>query len=143
VRLRTHTPSTDIRQLDQQLEELIRDKDQAAAAEQYERASKLRDEITELRSRINAARSGRAGGIPEVGSEEIAVVVSRSTGIPVSQLTEQERERLVRLEEQLHSRVIGQQEAVWLVAEAIRRSRAGLGGPNRPVGSFLFLGPLE
>jgi ATP-dependent Clp protease ATP-binding subunit ClpC len=141
VRLRTHTPTADVRQLEQQLEQLIRDKDQAVAAEQYERAMKLRDEITELRSQISAARSGRAGGIPEVGSEEIAVVVSRSTGIPVSRLTEQERDRLVRLEEHLHFRVIGQHEAVSLVAEAIRRSRAGLGDPSRPVGSFLFLGP--
>jgi ATP-dependent Clp protease ATP-binding subunit ClpC len=141
VRLRTHTPTTDVRQLEQQLEQLIRDKDQAVAAEQYEQASKLRDEITERRSRINATRSGKGDGVPEVGSEEIAVVVSRSTGIPVSQLTEQERDRLIRLEEQLHVRVIGQDEAVSRVAEAIRRSRAGLGDPNRPVGSFLFLGP--
>jgi ATP-dependent Clp protease ATP-binding subunit ClpC len=141
VRLRTHTPTTDVRQLEQQREQLARDKDQAAAAERYEQASKLRDEIAQLCSRIDAARSGTGGGVAEVGSDEIAVVVSRSTGIPVSQLTEQERDLLVRLEEQLHVRVIGQQDAVSLVAEAIRRSRAGLGHPNRPVGSFLFLGP--
>jgi ATP-dependent Clp protease ATP-binding subunit ClpC len=141
VRLRAHTPSTDVRDLEQQLDQLFRDKDQAAAAEQYERASQLRDEITQLRSRVDAARSGAGGGVPEVGSAEIAAVVSRSTGIPVKQLTEQERDLLVRLEEQLHVRVVGQHEAVSRVAEAIRRSRAGLGNPNRPVGSFLFLGP--
>ncbi|MGH3906585.1 MAG: ATP-dependent Clp protease ATP-binding subunit [Pseudonocardiaceae bacterium] len=141
VRLRTHTPTTDVRELEQQMEQLTRDKDQAVAAEQYERASQLRDETVELRAQIKKARSGGAGEVPEVGAQEIAEIVSRSTGIPVSQLTEQERARLMRLEEELHRRVIGQDEAVSVVAEAIRRSRAGLGDPNRPVGSFLFLGP--
>ena len=74
-------------------------------------------------------------------AEDIAEVVSRATGIPVSQLTQEERERLLRLEQQLHERVIGQEEAVDAVAEAIRRARAGLSDPNRPIGSFLFLGP--
>ena len=77
----------------------------------------------------------------EVTAEDIAEVVSRATGIPVSQLTEEERERLMRLEEQLHERVVGQDEAVTAVAEAIRRSRAGLSDPHRPIGSFLVLGP--
>jgi ATP-dependent Clp protease ATP-binding subunit ClpC len=79
--------------------------------------------------------------VPEVTGADIAEVVSRSTGIPVAQLTQEERDRLVNLEEVLHGRVIGQDEAVTAVAEAIRRSRAGLGDPDRPVGSFLFLGP--
>ena len=74
-------------------------------------------------------------------AEDIAEVVSRATGIPVSQLTQEERERLMRLEEQLHERVVGQDEAVTAVAEAIRRARAGLSDSNRPIGSFLFLGP--
>ena len=74
-------------------------------------------------------------------AEDIAEIVSRATGIPVSQLTSEERERLLRLEQQLHERIVGQDEAVEAVAEAVRRSRAGLGDPNRPVGSFLFLGP--
>ena len=78
---------------------------------------------------------------PEVTAEEVAEVVSRATGIPVSQLTQEEKERLPRLEEQLHERVVGQDEAVRVVAEAVRRSRTGLGDPSRPVGSFLFLGP--
>ena len=77
----------------------------------------------------------------EVTAEDIAEVVSRATGIPVSQLTQEERERLLKLEEQLHERVVGQEEAVGAVAEAIRRARAGLSDPNRPIGSFLFLGP--
>jgi ATP-dependent Clp protease ATP-binding subunit ClpC len=76
-----------------------------------------------------------------VTPEDIAEIVSRATGIPVSQLTQEERDRLMRLEEELHARIVGQNEAVSAVAEAVRRSRAGLGDPNRPVGSFLFLGP--
>ncbi len=74
-------------------------------------------------------------------ADHIAEVVSRATGIPLSQLTEQERERLLKLEEHLHQRVVGQDEAVSAVAEAVRRARAGLADPNRPIGSFLFLGP--
>jgi ATP-dependent Clp protease ATP-binding subunit ClpC len=140
VRLRTHMPSTDRRGLEQRLEQLVRDKDQAVTDEQYERASELRDEIADVRARL-AEAAGSDDGVPEVGVAEIAEVVSRSTGIPVAQLTEAERDRLLRLEEELHARVIGQDEAVSAVAEAIRRSRTGLGDEDRPVGSFLFLGP--
>ncbi|MBO0770770.1 MAG: ATP-dependent Clp protease ATP-binding subunit [Actinobacteria bacterium] len=141
VRLRTKTPGADVRDLERQAEQLQRDKDQAVASEQYERASELRDRISELRERIARQAGGGASGVPEVTVADIADVVSRITGIPVQQLTEAERERLLRLEEHLHQRVIGQDEAVGAVAEAVRRSRSGLGDPNRPVGSFLFLGP--
>jgi len=79
--------------------------------------------------------------VPEVTPADIAEVVSRATGIPVAQLTAEEKDRLLRLEDNLHQRVVGQDEAVSVVAEAVRRSRAGLGDPNRPIGSFLFLGP--
>src|SRR5690606_16532347 len=106
----------------------------------YERARELRDEIAGLQARIEEAREGRRG-IAEVTVEDIASVVSRATGIPVAQLTEEERDRLLGLEEPLHQRVIGQNEAVSAVAEAVRRSRAGLSDPARPIGSFLFLGP--
>ena len=140
VRLRTRTPSSDRRGLEQRLEQLERDKDQAVADEQYELATQLRDQINEVRGRLTA-QDGPAGGVPEVDVTDIADVVSRSTGIPIAQLTEDERERLLRLEDELHARVVGQDEAVHAVAEAIRRSRAGLGDENRPVGSFLFLGP--
>jgi ATP-dependent Clp protease ATP-binding subunit ClpC len=93
---------------------------------------------------VRQAMDQLAGGgpsIPEVSVGDIAEVVSRLTGIPVSQLTEEERERLLRLEGQLHERVVGQDEAVTVVSEAVRRSRAGIGDPERPIGSFLFLGP--
>ena len=140
TRLRARTPALDVRELQERLAQRQREKDQAVADEHYERASSLRDEIAEVEQQIEAARGG-AQAVPEVTAEEIAEVVSRITGIPVSQLTEEERDRLLRLEEHLHHRVVGQEEAVEAVAEAVRRSRAGLSDPNRPIGSFLFLGP--
>jgi ATP-dependent Clp protease ATP-binding subunit ClpC len=140
VRLRTKTPAKDRRELEQQLEQRRREKDQAVAEEDYERASRLRDEITELAQRAGSTGPGERT-VPEVTAAGIAEVVSRLTRIPVSQLTEEEKDRLLRLEEQLHRRVVGQDEAVSVVAEAVRRSRAGLGDPHRPIGSFLFLGP--
>ncbi|MEU2348950.1 ATP-dependent Clp protease ATP-binding subunit [Modestobacter sp. NPDC049651] len=141
TRLRVKRPTTDLRELEQRVAELQREKDQAVAAEQYERASELRDSIAAAQGQLDQARGGGASGIPEVGTAEIAEVVSRATGVPVAQLTEEERDRLLRLEDHLHQRVVGQEEAVEVVAEAIRRSRAGLGDPDRPIGSFLFLGP--
>jgi ATP-dependent Clp protease ATP-binding subunit ClpC len=142
VRRRVKTPATDLRGLEQEVSRLQREKDQAVAAEQYELASRLRDQVTEAQRRLEEARGGGAdSGVPEVGVEDIAEVVSRATGIPVSQLTQEEMERLLDLEQHLHQRVVGQDEAVRVVAEAVRRSRVGLGDPDRPIGSFLFLGP--
>ena len=143
VRRRVKTPPTDLRGLEHEVERLQREKDQAVAAEQYERASELRDQVAEAQQRLEQARDGggEGPGVPEVGVEDIAEVVSRATGIPVSQLTQEEMERLLGLEQRLHERVIGQDEAVEVVAEAVRRSRVGLGDPDRPIGSFLFLGP--
>ncbi len=144
VRLRSRTPGADVRSMERQVEQLIRDKDQAVADESYERATELRDRINELNRRIeesHAAPEPGDGRIIEVTAEDIAEVVSRQTGIPVASLTQEEKERLLALEEHLHKRVIGQEEAVTAVADAVLRSRAGLADPNRPIGSFLFLGP--
>ena len=140
VQLRSGAPATDIRELESRLEQLTRDKDQAVADEQYERASELRDQIAELRQRISGADNGHEQ-VPQVTADDIAEVVSRATGIPAQQLSEEERHRLATLEQRLHERMVGQEEAVRVVAQAIRRSRTGLGDPSRPVGSFLFLGP--
>ena len=140
VRLRSKTKPQDTRALEDELKRLQREKDQAVANEDFEKAPGLRDRVEALRSELEGARQGRQP-VAGVTPEDIAEVVSRATGIPISQLTEEERERLVRLEEQLHERVVGQEEAVEAVAEAIRRARAGLSDPNRPIGSFLFLGP--
>ncbi|QLQ35569.1 ATP-dependent Clp protease ATP-binding subunit [Micromonospora robiginosa] len=142
VRLRTRTPASDVRDLEQQLDEVRRDKEQAVSDEQYERASSLRDRLAELEDQIRRARGDEGPNhVPEVGPKEIAEVVSRATGIPVTQLTEEERDRLLRLEGHLHEKVIGQDDAVGAVSEAVRRSRTGLADPDRPMGSFLFLGP--
>ncbi|MGW3989120.1 ATP-dependent Clp protease ATP-binding subunit [Streptomyces sp. NPDC004830] len=144
VRLRARTKGTDVRTMERELEQLTRDKDQAVADEQYEQATQLRDRIVELKQRITEA--GGDGEVDEgqdlvVGAEAIAEVVSRQTGIPVSSLTQEEKERLLGLAEHLHQRVVGQDEAVRVVADAVLRSRAGLAAPDRPIGSFLFLGP--
>jgi len=134
------TKDDDTRSLEDDLRRLARERDQATTAEDYDRAGSLRDEIEARQGELEGKRKSRQRA-PEVTPEDIADVVSRATGIPVSQLTSEERERLMRLEEELHGRIVGQQEAVQAVAEAVRRSRAGLGDPNRPIGSFLFLGP--
>ncbi|MFJ3804177.1 ATP-dependent Clp protease ATP-binding subunit [Streptomyces sp. NPDC090088] len=144
VRLGARTKGSDVRAMEREIEQVTRDKDQAVADEQYERATQLRDRITELKTRITEV-SGEdeadEGQHLEVTAEAIAEVVSRQTGIPVSSLTQEEKERLLGLEAHLHHRVIGQDEAVAAVSEAVLRSRAGLASPHRPIGSFLFLGP--
>ena len=140
VRLRMKTKDDDTRSLEEDLRRLARERDQATAAEDYDRASSVRDELESRQGELEGKRKARQRA-PEVSADDIAEVISRATGIPVSQLTSEERERLMGLEEELHGRIVGQDEAVQAVAEAVRRSRAGLGDPNRPVGSFLFLGP--
>ncbi|MBB5780894.1 ATP-dependent Clp protease ATP-binding subunit [Nonomuraea jabiensis] len=140
VRLRSRTPGADVRELEERLDALRRDKDQAVSAEDFDRAKDLTTQIEKIRPEVERARHG-TDSVPLVTVEDIAEIVSRRTGIPVTQLTQQERERLMRLEEHLHERVIGQDEAVIAIAEAVRRARAGLKDPNRPIGSFLFLGP--
>ncbi|MGW7424909.1 ATP-dependent Clp protease ATP-binding subunit [Streptomyces sp. NPDC054813] len=144
VRLGSRAKGSDVRAMEREIEQLTCDKDQAVADEQYEHATQLRDRIGELKTRI-AELSGEdqvdEGMDLEVTAEAIAEVVSRLTGIPVSNLTQEEKERLLGLEAHLHQRVIGQNEAVAAVSEAVLRSRAGLASPDRPIGSFLFLGP--
>ncbi|PPG51856.1 AAA family ATPase [Rathayibacter sp. AY2B3] len=124
----------------ERLATLEADKNAAVSAEHYEEASRVRDEITAVQAELDAA-TGSAPAEAVVGETEIAAVIARATGIPVSRLTEGERERLAHLETELHQRVIGQDDAVTAVARAVRRSRTGLGDSSRPVGSFLFLGP--
>ncbi|MDH6285297.1 ATP-dependent Clp protease ATP-binding subunit [Rhodococcus opacus] len=141
ARLRLRMPSVDVEALRAKLAELEQAKEQAVADEQYEKASRLRDEAMEVQARIDGKAVGASDTTPEVTAEQIAEVVSRATGIPASQMTEEEKERLRRLEDELHRRVIGQDDAVRAIARAVRRSRTGMNDPDRPVGSFLFLGP--
>ena len=140
VRLSAATPAADVRELEQRVERLTTEMDAAVAAEDYERADVLTHEVDAAIVELETTRAGRSA-TPEVGAEDVAQVVSRSTGIPVAQLTEAERHRLLNLEQHLHERVVGQVEAVEAVADAVRQGRAGLSNPDRPVGSFLFLGP--
>ncbi|TDD88839.1 ATP-dependent Clp protease ATP-binding subunit [Actinomadura rubrisoli] len=142
VRLRSGRRDGGRRGLEERLDRRRREKDQAVADEDYEKACELRDEIGRLESDLDAARDDDAPvAVPEVTTEDIAEVVSRISGVPVTQLTQAERERLTQLEEHLHEHVIGQEDAVAAVARAVRRSRAGMGDPDRPIGGFLFLGP--
>ncbi|AXH34843.1 ATP-dependent Clp protease ATP-binding subunit [Humibacter sp. BT305] len=133
-----------------QLATLEAEKNSAVAAEHYEEASRIRDEIEDVQQQLNdavarrsaaAARENGSAGDPIVDEAEIAAVISRATGIPASRLGDADRERLAVLETELHERVIGQDDAVAAVAKAVRRNRTGMGDQNRPVGSFLFLGP--
>ncbi|MFE1296170.1 MULTISPECIES: ATP-dependent Clp protease ATP-binding subunit [unclassified Streptomyces] len=140
VRLRSLGKSTEVVEREDRLAKLNREKDQAVAAEDFEKAAEIKDRITEVETEI-AGVAERREGVMEVTAGDIAEVLSRRTGIPVAQLTETEKERLLKLEDALHSRVVGQDEAVTAIAQAVRRNRAGMGDPNRPVGSFLFLGP--
>jgi ATP-dependent Clp protease ATP-binding subunit ClpC len=138
----------DVEALRDQVAELLAEKDRAVAEERYEEASRLRDETVGLEARIAAATSadaGRASRPESVGTSiterDIAGVVSRATGIPATRLTQGDRSRLAVLEQELHERVVGQDDAVAAIAKAVRRSRTGMGDQRRPVGSFLFLGP--
>src|ERR687891_65378 len=140
VRLRAKTKPVDTKELEEEIGRLERERDQAVSAEDYPRAGRLKTQIDEKQTQLDGQTHARQRA-PEVTVEDIAEVISRATGIPVSQLTQEERERLLKMEERLHERVVGQDEAVQAVAEAVRRGRAGLGDPNRPIGSFLFLGP--
>ncbi|WP_460729306.1 ATP-dependent Clp protease ATP-binding subunit [Nocardia heshunensis] len=139
VRLRERTPDPKVRELEDKLAHLNREKDAAVAGEDYEKATKIKAEIAKT-ERKTADEVDRTS-IPTVEMTDIAEVVSRRTGIPVADLTTEERAKLLKLEQDLHRRVIGQDEAIVAVAEAVRRARAGLGDPGRPIGSFLFLGP--
>jgi ATP-dependent Clp protease ATP-binding subunit ClpC len=138
-RLRVAAENPSAHELRQQIERLTADKDEAVREERYEEASQLRDRISALQARLHDV--GTEETLPEVGVGDIAEIVSRATGVPVRQLTETEKVRLQNLEEELHRRVVGQDEAVHAVARSVRRSRSGLGDPHRPVGSFLFVGP--
>ena len=140
IRLRNLGKSTEAIEREDKLAKLTRERDEAVSSENYDRAKELKARIDELNDEVATIEERREGAL-KVTENDIAEVVSRRTGIPVAQLNEDEKTRLLKLEEALHDRVVGQDEAVTAIAEAVRRSRAGMGDPNRPTGSFLFLGP--
>ncbi|HIT44851.1 MAG TPA: ATP-dependent Clp protease ATP-binding subunit [Candidatus Aphodovivens excrementavium] len=145
MRIRNMTLPKELRDLDDQLRHTRSEKDAAIAAQDFERAAQLRDEETKLKDQRDEAQKNwedkAQKTVQQIDIEQIADVVSMTTGVPVSNLTEAETEKLLRMESVLHERVIGQNEAVTALSKAIRRSRSGLKDPRRPAGSFIFLGP--
>ena len=145
VRLKTYSTPPDLKELEAEQKRLEQEKKSAVNEQDFERAARLRDEEKEIVGRIEAQRQAwqekSAGLSGQVTPREIAEIVSGWTGVPVVQLTEEESQRLLKLEEVLHRRIVGQEEAVSAVARAIRRGRVGLKDPGRPIGSFIFLGP--
>lgn len=145
VRLGAFTVPPELRDMEEKLRTLAEEKDSAVNSQEFERAAQIRDEQRKLSDKLKRAkhswREKSSEKIGEVTADNIAEIVCAWTGIPVSQLTSAESERLLRLEDELHRRIVGQDEAVAAVARAIRRGRVGLKDPKRPTGSFIFLGP--
>ncbi len=145
VRLKAFTAPPDLRELEQKVEELQKEKEAAIAAQEFEKAAQIRDQEQKIRQELDASREAWRQSKGDEGltveEQDIAHIVSSWTGIPVQRLAEEESERLLRMESVLHERVVGQDEAVKAVSRAIRRARAGLKDPSRPIGSFIFLGP--
>ncbi|SDP95506.1 ATP-dependent Clp protease ATP-binding subunit ClpC [Actinopolyspora xinjiangensis] len=145
MRIRRMTAPPDLREFDEKIAEVRRDKESSIDGQDFERAARLRDEekqlITQKEERETQWKAGDLDVVAEVDDEQIAEVLANWTGIPVFRLTEEETSRLLRMEEELHKRIIGQEDAVKAVSQAIRRTRAGLKDPQRPSGSFIFAGP--
>lgn len=145
VRLNSFTAPPDLKSLEEEIEKLKHEKEEAVLSQEFEKAAQIRDQEHKLRQEVAEQRENwqnkRDLDNPIVTPDEIAQVVANWTGIPVKKLAQEESERLLKLEELLHDRVVGQDEAVKAVARAVRRARAGLKDPKRPIGSFIFLGP--
>ncbi len=145
VRLRSTVPPVDVRRIEEEISGLDREKDDAVRAEDYEKAANLKQRQEQLKAELREQQEGWAGrredNAPEVNRDDIARILEEWTGVPATNIVQEEAERLLNLESVLHERVVGQDRAVKSVAEAVRRARAGIKDPNRPVGSFIFLGP--
>ncbi len=145
ARIASQVPPPEVEELKQQLAEIAGRKEAAIRDQDFERAAELRDEERELQQRIRAEQEAwekeRKKHRPEISVEDVAFIVSRWTGIPVTRLRTAETERLVHMEDELHQSVVGQDAAITAISRAIRRSRAGLKDPQRPIGSFIFSGP--
>ncbi len=145
VRLRAFTAPPDLKELEERIKALDDEMSAAVNSQDFERAAKLRDEKRELKTRLTEEKESwqqrSSSSTGEVTANEIAEIVSGWTGVPVSELTREESQRLLNMENELHERIVGQNEAVKAVSRAIRRSRVGLKDPKRPTGSFIFLGP--
>ena len=145
ARIASAVPPPEVEELKAQLAEIANRKEEAIGNQDFERAAELRDEEREfsqsIRQRQEAWEEERKHHRPEISSEDVAFIVSRWTGIPVTRIRQTESDRLVNMEDELHKRIVGQQDAIEAISRAIRRSRAGLKDPRRPIGSFIFSGP--
>ena len=145
IKLKTFVEPEYLKNMEKELEKVVREKEEAINIQNYEKAANLRDtekELTEKLERENEAwKSKKNNKVINIEKEDIEFIISRWTGIPIYKITESENEKLKNLEKSLHTRVVGQEKAIEVVSKAIRRSRVGLKDPNRPIGSFLFLGP--
>ncbi len=145
ARIASQVPPPEVEELKEELSEIAKRKEAAIGDQDFERAAELRDEERELgqaiRERQTAWEEERKKFRPEISNEEIGFIVSRWTGIPVTRIRQTESDRLVNMEEELHKRIVGQHDAIEAISRAIRRSRAGLKDPRRPIGSFIFSGP--
>lgn len=145
VRLKVSNLSPEGKELEKELRAIIKEKEDAIRNQEFEKASQLRDDEADMKDRIRemaqAYREEHEANKPTVTAENVAEVIATMTGVPVTKLTEGESERLLKLEDTLHERVIGQHDAVVAISKAIRRARVGLKAPNRPIGSFIFAGP--
>lgn len=145
VRLQTYTAPPDIKALEEELERLSKEKEAAVISQEYEKAAMYRDQEKETQAELNRLteewKNGATAKAKVVTGEDIAQIVSKWTGVPVTKLQAEDTERLLHMEEILHQRVVGQDEAVKAVSRAVRRAQSGLKSPKRPIGSFLFLGP--
>lgn len=145
VRLQIFTAPPEVNELEESLEQIKKEKEAAVRSQEFEKAARLRDSERSIQKELQEIKDNwlkKRGKQPSVvGSEDVAQIVASWTGIPVDKIAEEESERLLKMEDILHERVIGQDEAVEAVSKAIRRARAGLKDPKRPVGSFIFLGP--
>src|ERR687897_921327 len=145
VRLRSTVPPVDVKRIEEEIAGLEREKEDAVREEDYEKAAGFKQRIEQLKAELEEQHEGWAGrretNAPEVTREDIARILEEWTGVPATNIVKEEAERLLSLEAVLHERVVGQEPAVKAVAEAIRRARAGIKDPKRPVGSFIFLGP--
>jgi ATP-dependent Clp protease ATP-binding subunit ClpC len=145
VRMKLTTTPDDLKDLQKDIKRLQADKEDAIAHQDYETAASIRDKEKKLKEKYaqkeQTWRDKLGETVPEVSEEHIAQIVAAWTGVPVSRLVEEETSRLLRMEEELHKRVVGQEDAIQTVSQAVRRARAGLKDPRRPIGSFIFLGP--
>ena len=145
ARIKTYVMPDEIKKIEEEIESVTKEKEEAIKVQEFEKAASFRDKEHKLKDKLEAEKkkweNKKSKKLTTITEEDIATVISKMTGVPVTKITEKENDRLKNLEAELHKRVVGQDEAVAAVAKAIRRSRVGLKDPKRPIGSFLFLGP--